>query len=415
MSRECLSGVSCDVLKRVVVGAVVLIGSLIPLEMTSAAAPDIAGTRCSAAGVVRVVRRVSYTCSATGKRLVWRRGATTTTTTTSSTTTTTTTSSTTTTIARRTAAQVVAEKIETFVEPMRKRSQPVPVIEYRFGPSVGEEDRAMTRQVAEAFFKFGSFPRLASYRNAITVSLSDAEAIETTAPLHDISQYGSIAGGYTGTGTYALVLQNFTSHRCGRGATAASCAASGSGGSLGRFRVRVNILHEFSHGGKVELMGYDPTQSNSHLDRMPMWFASGISNVQGAMILAVLDGVPYNNPNINASDARRCIDASISKVSREDFQPAGGGGCRGVGTGDFANEVLVARFGLEKVLEFVAGSRDRSLRTVWPDWSSSWSTLFEQLFLQSPASFERDVETYRLAVLNNTDLPTDFLDAKARS
>jgi len=133
------------------------------------------------------------------------------------------------------------------------------------------------------------------------------------------------------------------------------------------------------------------------------------------MILAVLDGVPYNNPNINASDARRCIDASISKVSREDFQPAGGGGCRGVGTGDFANEVLVARFGLEKVLEFVAGSRDRSLRTVWPDWSSSWSTLFEQLFLQSPASFERDVETYRLAVLSNTDLPTDFLDAKARS
>jgi hypothetical protein len=84
---------------------------------------------------------------------------------------------------------------------MRSRSQPVPNIEYRFGPSVSEADRAMTRQLAEAFFKYGSFPQLASYRNAISVSLSFAEAVETTAPWHNIAGYGSLAGGYTGTGT----------------------------------------------------------------------------------------------------------------------------------------------------------------------------------------------------------------------
>jgi len=82
MSPVGLSSVRWHVVKRIVLGVVVLIGSLIPLERVSAAAPKIAGTRCSAAGVVRVVKRVSYTCSAAGKKLVWRRGATTTTTTT---------------------------------------------------------------------------------------------------------------------------------------------------------------------------------------------------------------------------------------------------------------------------------------------------------------------------------------------
>jgi hypothetical protein len=100
MSPVGLSSVRWHVVKRIVLGVVVLIGSLIPLEKVSAAAPEIAGTRCSAAGVVRVVKRVSYTCSATGKKLVWRRGTTTTTTTTS--TTTTTTSTTTTTVPRTT-------------------------------------------------------------------------------------------------------------------------------------------------------------------------------------------------------------------------------------------------------------------------------------------------------------------------
>jgi hypothetical protein len=102
MSPEGLPGVRRHVVKRIVLGVVVLIGSLIPLERVSAAAPDIAGTRCSAAGVVRVVNRVSYTCTVSGKKRVWRRGATSATTTTSTTTTTTTTSTTTTTVPRTT-------------------------------------------------------------------------------------------------------------------------------------------------------------------------------------------------------------------------------------------------------------------------------------------------------------------------
>ncbi|MFM7307653.1 MAG: hypothetical protein ACKO2Q_06715, partial [Actinomycetota bacterium] len=195
----------------------------------------------------------------------------------------------------------------------------------------------MTRQLAEAFFKYGSFPQLASYRNAISVSLSFAEAVETTAPWQNIADYGSLAGGYTGTGTYSLVLQNFTAHRCGTGVTPAACEARGNGGDLGRYGVRVNVLHEFSHGGKVALMGYDPTQANRNLERMPMWFASGISNVQGAMLLAVIDGGAYSNPTIATFQAERCRNAPISLASITDT--GGGWGCRGQGTGDFANEI----------------------------------------------------------------------------
>ncbi|MEY4401007.1 MAG: hypothetical protein RL072_872 [Actinomycetota bacterium] len=313
------------------------------------------------------------------------------------------------------AAQVVAEKINTFVAPMRIRNQPVPSIEYRFSPGVSDADRLMTRQLAEAFFKYGSFPELSGYRNAISVSLSTAEAVETTAPWMNVSSWGNIAGGYTGTGTYALVVQNFTAHRCGTGAVASVCEANGNGGSLGRYRLRVNVLHEFSHGGKVALMGYDPTQINFHLDRMPMWIASGISNIQGAMLLAVIDGVPYSNPNISQSEAQRCAGVTISKISMSEAQLTNGGSCRGTGTGDFANELLVARFGLDRVLEFVSQSRNTPIRYQWQDWSGSWSQHFRQLFLQSPESFERDVETYRDAVLKSVDLPSDFLEAKART
>ena len=398
-------------------GAVVVLLACVALPAHARPVPEILGNKCAGAGTTRVVKKVSYVCAGTTKNLRWRRATTSTSTTTSTTTSTPTSSSTTstsTTIVRRpTAAQVVAAKITTFVEPMRSRSQPVPTIEYRFGPSVSEADRAMTRQLAEAFFKYGSFPQLASYRNAISVSLSFAEAVETTAPWHDIAAYGSLAGGYTGTGTYSLVLQNFTAHRCGSGVTPTACEARGNGGDLGRYGVRVNVLHEFSHGGKVALMGYDPTQGNRNLERMPMWFASGISNVQGAMLLAVIDGGAYSNPTIAAFQAERCRNAPISVASITDT--GGGWGCRGQGTGDFANEILVARFGLEKVLEFVSGSRLHPTKDTWSDWSSAWSGLFERLFLQSPTSFERDVETYRLAVINGTDLPGDFLEAKARS
>ena len=391
-----------------------VIAVAVPVE--AAYAPQVQGTKCAKLRATRVVKGVSYSCTKVGKINKWQivsTGTTSSTTKSSTTVVAPTTVVTTTTLARRTAAQLVAEKINTFVAPMRTRNQAVPTIEYRFAPSVSEADRTMTRQLAESFFKYGSFPQLANFRNAISVSLSNEEVIETTAPWQNVSNWGNIAGGYIGTGTYSLVVQNFTAHRCGTGVTAAACEARGNGGELGRYGLRVNVVHEFSHGGKVALMGYDPTKINRNLERMPMWFASGISNIQGAMLLAVIDGTSYSNPSISLFQAERCRNAPISLASTSDT--GGVWGCRGQGTGDFANEILVARFGLDKVLEFVSGSRTHSTKDSWSNWSSEWSGLFQRLFLQSPISFERDVEIYRNAVINGTDLPTDFLEAKARS
>jgi len=387
---------------------------------TQAATPNIAGTRCSKAGVIRSVKSVVFVCVGAGKTLKWKqtagggsskdasKGSS------NSTTATTTAPTTTTTVARSSAAATVAAKINTFVAPMRTRNQPIPTIEYRFGPSVGEADRAMTRQLAESFFKYGSFPQLANYRNAISVSLSNSEAVETTAPWMNVSSWGNIAGGYSGTGTYALVIQNFTAHRCGVGVTAEACAARDNGGALGNFKTRVNVLHELSHGGKVAVMGVDPSLTNSALDRLPMWFASGISNIQGAMVLAVIDNTSYSNPNISAAQATRCRNVPISANSINDVNGDEGWGCKGIGTGDFANEILVARFGLDKVISVISEMRTNPVKSTWPDWSSVWADTFQRAFLQSPSSFERDVETYRNAVINGRDLPADFLDAKAR-
>ena len=377
-----------------------VIAVAVPVE--AAYAPQVQGTKCAKLRATRVVKGVSYSCTKIGKLNKWKMVRADTTTS----------STTTIPLVRRTAAQVVADKINLFVTSMRSRNQAVPTIEYRFAPSVSEADRTMTRQLAESFFRYGSFPQLANFRNAITVSLSNAEAIETTAPWQDVSGWGNINGGYTGTGTYSLVVQNFTAHRCGTGVTAAACEARNNGGELGRYHVRVNVLHEFSHGGKVALMGYDPTEINRNLERLPMWAASGISNIQGAMLLAVIDGTPYTNPSISIYQAERCRNAPISLASTADT--GGGWGCRGTGTGDFANEILVARFGLDKALEFVSGSRSHPTKDSWSDWSSAWSGLFQRLFLQSPTSFERDVEIYRNAVISGTALPDDFLEAKAR-
>jgi len=383
---------------------------------TQAATPDIAGTRCSKAGVIRNVKSVTFVCIAAGKNLKWKQssggGSSKDASKGSSNSTTTTT--TTTTVARSSAAATVAAKINTFVAPMRTRNQPIPTIEYRFGPSVGEADRAMTRLLAESFFKYGSFPQLANYRNAISVSLSNAETIETTAPWMDVSSWGNIAGGYSATGTYALVIQNFTAHRCGVGTTPADCAARDNGGALGNFKTRVNVLHELSHGGKVAVMGVNPSLTNSALDRLPMWLASGISNVQGAMLLAVIDNTSYSNLNISVAQATRCRNVPISANSINDVNGGEGWGCKGIGTGDFANEILVARFGLDKVISVIAEMGSNPVKSTWPDWSSVWAATFQRAFLQSPSSFERDVETYRAAVINGTDLPADFLDAKVR-
>jgi len=398
--------------KLVLVGALV---AFVAFSQEAAAGAffkaEIVGTRCAKAGLTRSVGGVSYVCAKSGRTTQWRRAASPTAKRGSGSTSS---ATTTTVVSPLTAAEVVAAKINTFVAPMRTRNQPIPAIEYRFGPSVGEADRLLTRQLAEAFFKFGSFPQLASYRNAISVSLSNAEVVETTAPWQNVSQWGNIAGGYTGTGTYSLVVQNLTAHRCGIGVTPENCAARDNGGVQGRFKTRVNILHEFSHGGKVAVMGYDPSKVNNALDRLPMWLASGISNVQGAMLLAVIDDTVYSNFNISASEGLRCRNVPISTNSIADVHGEGGWGCKGSGTGDFANEVLVARFGLDKVIGFIAELGASPLKSTWSDWSSVWSVPFQRTFLQTPASFERDVETYRDAVMNGKNLPADFLEAKAR-
>jgi hypothetical protein len=398
--------------KLVLVGALV---AFVAFSQEAAAGAfskaEIVGTRCAKAGLTRSVGGVSYVCAKSGRTTQWRRAASPTAKRGSGSTSG---ATTTTVVSPLTAAEVVAAKINTFVAPMRTRNQQIPVIEYRFGPSVSEADRALTRQLAEAFFRYGSFPQLSNYRNAISVSTSNAEVVETTAPWQNVSQWGNIAGGYTGTGTYSLVVQNLTAHRCGTGVTPENCAARDNGGVQGRFKTRVNILHEFSHGGKVAVMGYDPSKVNNALDRLPMWLASGISNVQGAMLLAVIDDTVYSNFNISASEGLRCRNVPISANSIADVHGEGGWGCKGSGTGDFANEVLVARFGLDKVIGFIAELGASPLKSTWSDWSSVWSVPFQRTFLQTPASFERDVETYRDAVMNGKNLPADFLEAKAR-
>ncbi len=382
----------------------VLVGLLLfPASGVSSA--GINGTKCPKLNKTRAKYGVRYVCVKSGKQLRWRvvktqdsRP-----------------SSTTSSIPKAQAPEAqVAAKINDSVEPMRKRSQRVPSVEYRFGPSVSSSDQALTRELTEAFFKYGSFPQLANFRNAISVSLSLEEAIQTTAEFQNISSWGAVAGAYTGTGTYSLVIQDFTAHRCGNGTRPSDCAARDNGGATGRFRVRVNVLHELSHGGKVAVMGYDPSSINNHLNRLPMWLASGISNVHGAMVLAVIDNSSYSNLAVTASDVARCAKVPISLASMTDTPGEGGWGCKGMGTGDLANELLVARFGLDRVLEFIANLRDTPPKDTWTHWSDPWAKQFQETFLQTPAAFERDVETYRTAVIQRMSLPDGFLDAKSR-
>jgi len=163
----------------------------------SSASPhtSIVGTKCTKMGSTRTLAGVRYQCVKSAGVLKWKRL-----TSNSSSVTATTSPTTSTTQPRPSAAEVVASRINSFVAQMRSRNQAVPSIEYRFAPNVSEDDRLMTRQLAEGFFKFGSFPQLAGYRNAISVSLSNADAVETTALWMNVAGWGNIAGGYTGTG-----------------------------------------------------------------------------------------------------------------------------------------------------------------------------------------------------------------------
>lgn len=318
----------------------------------------------------------------------------------------------------KTAAQVVAEKIDTQIASYRTRNQAVPKIDFHFGASVSEADRQMTRDLSNAVFKYGFFPELAKYPLKIAVATSQQELVALSGSCCiDISQWqGAVAGAYAASGTAGVVLQNLTVHRCGTGWTAEQCSRDrGNGGEMGNNRVRQNIPHEISHGGKIALMGFDPTRPERYLEKLPYWYASGISNVFGSIINALVQGRPYSNANISVSEGKRCQSAPIELTSITDgTRPGTNGSCKGMGTGDFASELLVARFGFDYVMEFIRASKNVPESRQWSDWSSAWGGIFQELFLQSPADFSKDVETYRSAVINNKALPSGFLDPVAR-
>lgn len=318
----------------------------------------------------------------------------------------------------KTAAQVVAEKIDTQIASYRARNQAVPNIDFHFGASVSEADRQMTRDLSNAVFKYGFFPEFAKYPLKVVVSTSQEELVAlSTSCCLDISQWqGVVAGAYGANGTAGVVLQNLTVHRCGWGWTAQQCSRDrGNGGEMGNSRVRQNIPHEISHGGKIALMGFDPTKPERYLEKLPYWYASGISNVFGAIINSLVLSRPYSNANISVSEGKRCQSSPIERTSITDGTwPGTNGSCKGMGTGDFASELLVARFGFDYVMEFIRASKDVPDSRQWTDWSSAWGGIFQELFLQSPADFSKDVETYRSAVINNKSLPSGFLDPVAR-
>lgn len=321
-------------------------------------------------------------------------------------------------IPAKSAAQVVAEKIDAQIASYRTRNLAIPKIDFHFGASVTEADRQLTRDLSNAVFKFGFFPELSKYPLKIAVSTSQQELVAlSTACCLDISQWGgTIAGAYGASGTAGVVLQNLTVHRCGLGWTAEQCSRDrANGGDMGTHRLRQNIPHEISHGGKIALMGLDPTKPERYLEKLPYWFASGISNVFGSVIDALVRKKPYSNPNISASEGTRCKTSPIELTSITDgTRPGTNGSCKGMGTGDFASELLVARFGLDYTLEFVRASKNVPDSRGWSDWSSAWAGIFTELFLQSPADFSRDVETYRDAVIKGTSLPSGFLDPVSR-
>lgn len=321
-------------------------------------------------------------------------------------------------VAAKSAAQVVAEKIDAQIANYRTRNQTVPTIDFHFGASVPEVDRQLTRDLSNAVFKYGFFPELAKYPLKVAVATSQQELVGLSGSCCiDISKWqGAVAGAFGASGTAAVVLQNLTVHRCGTGWTAEQCSRDrGNGGEMGMNRVRQNIPHEISHGGKIALMGFDPTKPERYLEKLPYWYASGISNVFGSIINALVQGKPYSNANISVAEGNRCKKSPIELTSITDgTQPGTNGSCKGMGTGDFASELLVARFGFDYAMEFVRASKNVPENRTWSSWSNAWGAIFQELFLQSPADFSKDVETYRSAVISGKALPAGFLDPVSR-
>ena len=303
---------------------------------------------------------------------------------------------TTTTIPTTISLSAINTRLSAIASEMRKRSNPIPVVEYNYSATVPSEFRQLTQAQVEAFFKYGDFPGFSDYPFRVFVGTTSSELrnlITSTGCDGFSNNTTEIYNGYFPCKGRANIHIRIMSDR---------------GGGWNTPNLLQGIAHELSHGGKMMLLGCDPIAPNYCLNQLPAWFATGVSNVYASAIAAAMTNTDYKNYNIAPGEAMRCENSPIEKetTTRSD--------CVGSGTGDFAGELLVARFGLARVWQFNKALKDFPPRSEWPLTGGAWEKEFSTIFLQSPSSFSKDVETFRQAVISGGTLPIDFLEMKTR-
>lgn len=303
---------------------------------------------------------------------------------------------TTTTIPTTISLSAINTRLSAIASEMRKRSNPIPVVEYNYSATVPSEFRQLTQAQVEAFFKYGDFPGFSDYPFRVFVGTTSSELrnLITSAGCDGFSNNTTeIYNGYFPCKGRANIHIRIMSDR---------------GGGWNTPNLLQGIAHELSHGGKMMLLGCDPIAPNYCLNQLPAWFATGVSNIYASAIAAAMTNTDYKNYNIAPGEAMRCENSPIEKetTTRSD--------CVGSGTGDFAGELLVARFGLARVWQFNKALKDFPPRSEWPLTGGAWEKEFSTIFLQSPSSFSKDVETFRQAVITGGTLPIDFLEMKTR-
>ncbi len=303
---------------------------------------------------------------------------------------------TTTTIPTTISLSAINTRLSAIASEMRKRSNPIPVVEYNYSATVPSEFRQLTQAQVEAFFKYGDFPGFSDYPFRVFVGTTSSELrnLITSAGCDGFSNNTTeIYNGYFPCKGRANIHIRIMSDR---------------GGGWNTPNLLQGIAHELSHGGKMMLLGCDPIAPNYCLNQLPAWFATGVSNIYASAIAAAMTNTDYKNYNIAPGEAMRCENSPIEKetTTRSD--------CVGSGTGDFAGELLVARFGLARVWQFNKALKDFPPRSEWPLTGGAWEREFSTIFLQSPSSFSKDVETFRQAVITGGTLPIDFLEMKTR-
>ena len=303
---------------------------------------------------------------------------------------------TTTTIPTTISLSAINTRLSAIASEMRKRSNPIPVVEYNYSATVPSEFRQLTQAQVEAFFKYGDFPGFSNYPFRVFVGTTSSELrnLITSAGCDGFSNNTTeIYNGYFPCKGRANIHIRIMSDR---------------GGGWNTPNLLQGIAHELSHGGKMMLLGCDPIAPNYCLNQLPAWFATGVSNIYASAIAAAMTNTDYKNYNIAPGEAMRCENSPIEKetTTRSD--------CVGSGTGDFAGELLVARFGFAKVWQFNKALKDFPPRSEWPLTGGAWEKEFSTIFLQSPSSFSKDVETFRQAVISGGTLPIDFLEMKTR-